>query len=126
MLKIFFKCVRFVLGGIIVTADKLFQPRAPKHSAEHRQTINQKSKTLALYQFASCPFCIKVRRNSKRLGIPLETRDILKNDAWHNELVTEGGKRKVPCLRIEKEPGQIEWLYESNAINAYLTEQFAA
>lgn len=124
MLKIFFKSVRFVLGGIIVTIDKLFQPRKPKHSAEHRQIIDQKAKKLALYQFASCPFCIKVRRNSKRLGIPLETRDILKNDAWHSELVAEGGQRKVPCLRIEKEPGKIEWLYESNAINAYLTEQF--
>lgn len=126
MLKIFFKVVRFVLGGIIVIADKLFQPRAPKYSPERQQAITQKAKTLALYQFASCPFCIKVRRNSKRLGIPLETRDILKNDAWHNELVTGGGKRKVPCLRIEKEPGKIEWLYESSVINAYLTEQFSA
>ena len=125
MIKIFFKIVRFILGGTIVTADKLFPPRAVKLSPEQQQTINLEAKKLALYEFAACPFCIKVRRSSKRLGIPLETRNILKNDQWHNELVTEGGQRQVPCLRIEHEVGNVEWLYESKAINAYLTEKFA-
>jgi len=34
-----------------------------------------------------------------------------------------GGKRKVPCLRIE-EDGKTEWMYESNDIIAYLEQRF--
>ena len=35
-----------------------------------------------------------------------------------------GGKIKVPCLHIQEE-GQSRWLYESNAIIAYLEQRFA-
>lgn len=126
MLKLFFKTVRLILGGIIVAADKLFPPKVIERSAIQQEKINQNAKNLALYQFTSCPFCIKVRRRSIRLSIPLETRNILKNKHWHSELETQGGKRKVPCLRIEDEAGKVSWLYESQAINDYLGERFAA
>jgi len=36
------------------------------------------------------------------------------------ELTKEGGKYKVPCLRIENDTGDIKWLYESNSIISYL------
>lgn len=126
MLKVFFKFIRITLGGLIVLADKLFPPRPQKLSTDQKNKITEEAQSLALYQFASCPFCIKVRRQGKRLNIPLETRNILDNEDWHTELETEGGKRKVPCLRIEDESGKVEWLYESSAINNYLTERFAA
>jgi len=35
-----------------------------------------------------------------------------------------GGKIKVPCLHIQGE-GQSRWLYDSNAIIAYLEQRFA-
>jgi glutaredoxin len=126
MLKLFFKILRPILGTIIVTADKLFPPKSITRSTEAQETVNTNAKLLSLYQFASCPFCIKVRRQSKSLNIPLETRNVLKNKDWHEELEQEGGKRKVPCLRIERETGIVEWLYESKAINAYLQQNFAA
>ena len=36
-----------------------------------------------------------------------------------------GGKRQVPCLRIEATPGEVQWLYESMDIIAYLQRQQA-
>jgi len=35
-----------------------------------------------------------------------------------------GGALKVPCLRIEDEQSQVEWLYESAAIIRYLESRF--
>ena len=79
---------------------------------------------LALYQFNGCPFCVKVRRTLRRLNVPVELRDASGNAEHRQTLLAEGGKIKVPCLRIE-EDDQTRWLYESDAINAYLESRFA-
>ena len=48
-----------------------------------------------------------------------------KHDGEHRQaLEQQGGRIKVPCLRIE-ENGQSTWLYESKAIIAYLDQRFA-
>ena len=58
--------------------------------------------------------------------VDVESLRDAKNDAQaRSELEQQGGKIKVPCLRIE-ENGQSTWLYESKAIIAYLDERFAA
>jgi len=62
---------------------------------------------------------VKVRRAIKRQGLSVETRDAKSNEQFRQELLEQGGKIKVPCLRIE-ENGQVTWLYESNDIIAYL------
>ncbi|MFL5813519.1 MAG: glutaredoxin family protein, partial [Bdellovibrionia bacterium] len=79
-----------------------------------------------LYQFEGCPFCVKVRREIKRLGLNIEYRDILKNPTWEHEMIQGGGQRQVPCLRIQREDGNVQWLYESSDINRYLIERFRA
>jgi len=73
-----------------------------------------------MYQFKTCPFCVKVRRELKRQALHIELRDA-KNDVGHKAaLVNEGGRHKVPCLRIEKADDSVQWLYESTDIIAYL------
>lgn len=58
-----------------------------------------------------------------KLNLPIETKDA-KNDPKARELLlSEGGKVKVPCLRIE-ENGEVKWLYESSEINRYLSGRF--
>ena len=47
------------------------------------------------------------------------------DEARRQELLEQGGKVQVPCLRIEDQ-GEVRWLYESKAIGAYLNERFAA
>lgn len=112
------KFLRWVIGRIILLFNFIFSPKSIKHSPEVQNNINANSKDLALYQLNACPFCVKVRRAAKRLNIPLETIDI-KDQQNLDRLVSEGGKRTVPCLLInEKETDT--WLYESKDIVAYL------
>jgi glutathione S-transferase len=40
-------------------------------------------------------------------------------------LIEGGGRRTVPCLRIDGDDGQRVWMYESADIVAWLEERFA-
>lgn len=123
-MKTFMRAIRAVLGPIILFWDRLFPPASMARDAEAQKRVDAATAPLALYQFRACPFCVKVRREMKRLGLSIETRDTKRNEVWREELLREGGSPKVPCLRIEDEGGT-RWLYESSAINQYLAEQFS-
>ena len=124
-MKFVMRAIRAVLGPIILLWDRLFPPTPLARDAATQERIDAATAPLALYQFRACPFCVKVRREMKRLGLDIETRDTKRNEAWREELLREGGSPKVPCLRIDEE-GETRWLYESSAINAYLAERFAS
>jgi len=79
---------------------------------------------LSLYQFRACPFCVKTRRALHRLNVPMTLHDAKNDPVQRERLLAGGGKIKVPCLHIEEE-GQSRWLYDSNAIIAYLEQRFA-
>ncbi len=115
--------IRWILGRLILTLNAIFTPRSMQRDAKTQQQVDQQTTAMALYQFEACPFCVKVRRQMKRLNLNVELRDA-KNDArYSEELTQQGGKRKVPCLRIEEDE-RVRWLYESNDINAYLAQKF--
>lgn len=118
--------IRWILGRIILLVDFLTTPRGPKRGAAAQQAIDAQTAELALYQFEACPFCVKVRRSMKRAGLNIETRDAKKDPQHRDELLAGGGRVKVPCLRIENTAGEVEWMYESNDIIAYLDKRFAA
>ena len=44
---------------------------------------------LALYQYATCPFCMRVRDAIHRLGIEIELRDTDRNPAYGEELIRQ-------------------------------------
>ena len=73
-----------------------------------------------LYYFRTCPFCLKVLLMMKIMGIKITKKNIHINPLHKAELVKGGGKKQVPCLRIERDAGQIEWMYESEDIIRYL------
>ena len=50
-------------------------------------------------------------------------RDILLDREAYDDLIQGGGKGTVPCLRIERDTGDVEWLYESVDIVEYLNGQ---
>ncbi len=56
----------------------------------------------------------------RKHSLNIEIRDARGNKAHRNELKEVGGKIQVPCLRIEKNNNEIEWLYESKDIVNYL------
>ncbi|MBK5002866.1 glutaredoxin [Pseudomonas sp. S31] len=118
------KALRVGLGQLIVFGDWISRPAKQKRDAAAQARVDEAAKSLALYQFHACPFCVKTRRNLHRLNVPVALRDA-KNDPVHRQALLEGGGRvKVPCLRIE-EDGQVTWMYESKDIIAYLDKRFA-
>ena len=79
-------------------------------------------KTLDLYYYDECPYCQKVLRAMRKLGIAhkITLKNILTSREAADTLVRVGGKRQVPCLFIDGKP-----MYESDDIVAWLTHEFA-
>ena len=123
-MKYIFKPIRWILGQIIIFIDWLTRPKIPQHSPERKVELDQQTANLALYQFKQCPFCVKTRRTIRRLGLEIETRDARNDPQWNAELINEGGKYQVPCLRISNADGSVQWLYESSRINEFLDQRF--
>lgn len=121
--RILIKGLREGLGRVIVFGNFVTQPRPKQRTSDAQAKVTEETRNLSLYQFYACPFCVKTRRTIHQLNLPIELRDA-KSGVFREELEREGGKVKVPCLRIQ-EAGSERWLYESNAIIAYLTQRFA-
>lgn len=124
MLKLVMTTLRWFLGALILLLDALFPPRPLPRSPEEKLQVDQAASRLSLYQFQACPFCVKVRRAIRRLNVTIELRDALKNETFAKDLLQKGGKRQVPCLRVDSEDGSAHWLYESKAIIGYLERSF--
>lgn len=124
--KYFFKSIRVLLGPVVLFVDFVTTPRGIKRPENEQQKIDQDASNLVLYQFKTCPFCIKVKRNNKRLSLKIETRDAQHNQAYREELLQGGGQIKVPCLKIVDNKGNDSWMYESDEIVQYLQGRFAA
>lgn len=118
------RAIRLPLGYLILALDKLTQPSKNIHSAETQATLDAATARLQLYQFKLCPFCVKTRRAIRALGLNIALRDARDNLQWRTQLLEEGGKIQVPCLRIEHADKSITWLYESKQIIAYLKAHF--
>lgn len=81
---------------------------------------------LSLYEYASCPFCRRVRGYLQQIGKDVESRDIMREPEHLVELVNATGRQMVPCLRIEGDDGEVQWMHESADIIAWLQDHFAA
>ena len=123
-MKVLFRVLRWPLGQIVILVDWLTRPKMPEFTPEQRQQLDTATASMALYQFRQCPFCVKTRRTIRRLGLNIEARDARNDPRWNQELISEGGKYQVPCLRLEKADGSHEWLYDSKTIISYLEKRF--
>ncbi|WP_418135298.1 glutaredoxin family protein [Psychromonas sp. GE-S-Ul-11] len=112
------KIIRWILGRIILLLNFIFSPKKLQRDAASQQKVDQQTKSLQLYQFAACPFCVKVRRVMRKNALNIELVDA-QQPANRALLIEQGGKGTVPCLRIE-EDNKITWMYESSDIVAYL------
>jgi glutaredoxin len=125
VIRAFFKTLRLVLGPVMLLKERITQPKGMQRSPEAQANVDQQCQSLALYQFNTCPFCIKVRQEMDRLSLPIEKRDAQHNAANRDELLQGSGATKVPCLKISQANGEVRWLQDSNAIVAYLRERFS-
>jgi glutathione S-transferase len=69
---------------------------------------------LLLYAKAYCPYCRRVLRRARELGLELDQRDTTLREN-RERLIEVGGKRQVPCLLVNGEP-----MYESADIIQFL------
>lgn len=126
VVKVFFRTLRIVLIPFMLLWELLTTPKGMVRAAAAQQEVDRQSRKLALYQFKTCPFCIKVRREINRLSLPIELRDAQKDPQHRAELLQGGGAIKVPCLQISDEQGNVQWMYESAEINQYLHRRFGS
>ncbi len=120
------RIIRLILGKVILFVNWLTTPRSIERDPEHQASIDQLTAGLKLYQYEACPFCVKVRRAMKRHALNIETRDVKRSETAREELLAGGGDLQVPCLRIQGEQGQVQWMYESRDIIGYLERRFVA
>jgi len=117
--------IRWFLGRIILVVDFLFHPRGVKRDPQLQAQLDKETAKLSLYQYAACPFCVKVRWAMQRNSLNIETKDAKRNTQFADELVAGGGQLKVPCLRIKEQDGSTTWMYESSDIMTYLEQRFS-
>ena len=124
VIRAFFRTLRSVLGPFMLLKERLTQPTGVQRAPEAQATVDLQCQSLALYQFSTCPFCIKVRQEMRRQSLPIEKRDAQHDSVNRDALLQGSGATKVPCLKITDSQGQTQWLQDSNAIMAYLRAHF--
>jgi glutaredoxin len=124
LVRLFFKTLRIVLGPFMLLWEWLTRPRGMARSVDAQAEVDRQCRDLVLYEFRTCPFCIKVRQEMRRLSLAIERRDAQHDGPHRDELVAGGGRAMVPCLKIAEANGEVRWLYESGAIIAYLRGRF--
>ena len=123
-MKTVFRLIRWPLGQIVIFVDWITRPKVPVYPPAKRAELDAITADMKIYHFKQCPFCVKTRRSIRRLGLNIETRDARNDPQWNSELINEGGKYQVPCLRLSKEDGSKEWMYGSDNIIQYLDKRF--
>ena len=115
--------IRWFLGKCILFINALTLPKPIFRNEDNQAKVDKKTQHFTLYQFEACPFCVKVRRFIRKNSLKIELKDAKSNMSNKSELVNNGGKHKVPCLKIEKINAKTIWLYESDAIIAFLAKE---
>jgi glutaredoxin len=114
--------IRWFLGELILLINLLTLPKPILREKSDQNKIDKVTKHLTIYQFNACPFCVKVRRFFKKKSLKIELIDAKKEHHKH-DLIQNGGRQKVPCLRVQLENKTIRWIYESNDIIDFLSRE---
>lgn len=125
MIRVFFKALRLALTPFVLLWAKLAVPAGMVRQPSEQLKVDLECAKFALYQFNTCPFCIKVRHEMARLSLPIQLRDAQYDPKHRADLLQGGGKIQTPCLQIEDAQGNVQWMYESGDIIKYLQHRFA-
>ena len=113
VVRYFFRTLRVLLGPVMLLKEALTRPQGVVRTSAEQASVDAACRGLALYQYKTCPFCIKTRQEMRRLSL-----DIAKVDAQH------AGPARTELLQGD-EAGNSHWLYDSEKIIAYLRSRFA-
>ncbi|MCF8177552.1 MAG: glutathione S-transferase N-terminal domain-containing protein [Sulfuritalea sp.] len=125
VVRTFFRTLRIVVGPIMLLWEYVSSPKGLVRAPEQQQEVDQQCRQLTLYKYKTCPFCIKVRQEMRRLSLQIEQLDAQNDQGNRADLISGGGQAKVPCLKITDTDGSSQWMYESDTIIQYLRGRFA-
>lgn len=125
-IRLFFKTLRIILGPVMLLKETITRPKGLVRPQAAQEKVNQQCQNLVLYQYQTCPFCIKVRQEMRRLSLNIQRIDAQHEGPNRAALLQHGGQTKVPCLKITDQAGSSQWLYDSDKIVAYLRGRFSA
>lgn len=125
LIRSFFKTLRIVLGPVMLLKERLTQPTALVRAQSAQDIVDKQCESLQLYHYKTCPFCMKVRQEMRRLSLPIQRIDAQPEGRDRQALKQGGGLTKVPCLKITDAAGNSQWLYDSDKIVAYLRGRFS-
>lgn len=126
VIRTFFKILRIILGPLLLLWEMLTRPQGIARQSAAQDAVDRECRNIVLYQYRTCPFCMKVRREMARLSLNIETLDAQQPGTNRDDLVHGGGQAKVPCLKITDQAGNSQWLYESDKIIEYLRGRFSS
>ncbi|MBB1075149.1 glutathione S-transferase N-terminal domain-containing protein [Rhodoferax sp. 4810] len=126
LIRLFFRTLRVVLGPFMLLFEVLSRQKPVQRTAALQAQVDQDCRSLVLYHFKTCPFCIKVRKEMHRLALPVEKRDAQHDAANKADLLKGSGFDQVPCLKVTDANGQVQWIKDSGAIISYLNQRFGA
>ena len=124
-IRTFFKALRVILGPVMLLKERLTRPKGIVRPNAVQQQADLQCQKLVLYQYKTCPFCIKVRQEISRLSLDIKRIDAQADGTDRQALLKGGGQAKVPCLKITDDTGNSQWLYDSEKIVAFLRGRFA-
>jgi len=124
VIRAFFNTLRIVIGPFMLLGESVARPKGIARAPTTQAEVDQQCRDIILYQYKTCPFCIKVRQEMRRLSLSIEHLDAQQEGKNRSELVAGGGKAKVPCLKITDQAGNSQWMYESGEIISYLRGRF--
>ena len=125
VIRMLFKGVRVLLGPVMLLWEFVTRPKGLVRQRDSQDKVDRQCRNMVLYQYKTCPFCIKVRQEMRQLSLTIESLDAQGGGKNRDDLVRGGGRAKVPCLKITDAAGSSQWLYESGEIIAYLRGRFA-
>ncbi|MDK2777889.1 MAG: glutathione S-transferase N-terminal domain-containing protein [Pseudomonadota bacterium] len=110
-------------GKALNIVDRLVPVRPVARTSDEQNQLDRESRRMHLYFCRTCASSITVKRQCEKLGLRVVEKDVMRVNAYRNELVHGGGAPKVPCLRVDNGQSE-EWLYSSDAILDYLKNRF--
>ncbi|WP_296446438.1 glutaredoxin family protein, partial [Rhodoferax sp. UBA5149] len=87
---------RLVMGPVMLLWEFVTRPKGLVRPLALQEKVDQQCRNLVLYQYRTCPFCIKVRQEKRRLSLKIERVDAQKAGKNRDDLVRGCGQTKVP------------------------------
>lgn len=102
-----------------------FKSRKKQNEELRSAIVTENISQLSLYYYPNCPYCRMVLRQIELFDMDIELRDIHGPNNFKKELVSGGGRKTVPCLKIEQHDQQALWMYESRDIADFIKETYS-